>query len=76
MLATAIRTHDGSYEFLVLLLGLTNAPAAFEREIKAIFDHLLYVLVYLNDILIYNYILKDHQNYLKEVFELLKDKKL
>ncbi len=50
---TAFRTHEGLYEFLVLPFGLTNAPAAFQREMKAIFDLLPYVLVYLDDILIY-----------------------
>ena len=73
---TAFRTHKGLYEFLVLPFGLTNAPAAFQREMKAIFDHLPYVLVYLDDILVYSNSLEEHKAHLKEVLQLLKDKKL
>ena len=39
----------------MLPFGLSNAPAAFRREMRVIFDPLPFVLVYLDDILMYSY---------------------
>ena len=65
------RQHEGLYEFFVLPLGLTNAPAAFQREMKAIFDHLPFVVVYLDDILIYSKTPEEHTLHLRQVLQLL-----
>ena len=73
---TAFRTHEGLYEFMVLPFGLTNAPAAFQREMQAIFDHLPFVLVYLDDILVFSSSKEVHQGHLRKVLELLKEHKL
>lgn len=73
---TAIRTHKGLYKFLVLPFGLTNAPAAFQREMKAVFDHLKYVLVYLDDILIFSKSEDEHQRHLCELLGLLRQHRL
>ena len=62
---TAFRTHEGLYEFMVLLFGLTNAPAAFQREMKVMFDSLPFVLVYLDDILIYSKTAEEHKLHLR-----------
>ena len=51
---TAFRTPQGLFEFRVLALGLTNAPAAFQREMNRIFGHLDFVLVYLDNILVFS----------------------
>ena len=73
---TAFRTHEGLYEFLVLLFGLTNAPTAFQREMNVVFDHLDHVLVYLDDILVFSHSEEDHQRHLSEVLGLLRNHRL
>ena len=69
---TAFRTHEGLYEFKVLPFGLTNAPAAFQREMKAIFSHLPFVAVYLDDILVFSKTEAEHTSHLREVLETLR----
>lgn len=73
---TAFRTHEGLYEFLVLPFGLTNAPAAFQREMRAVFSHLPYVAVYLDDILIFSKTEAEHASHLEEVLRVLRSHKL
>jgi len=53
---TTFHTHYGAFEWSVMLFGLTNAPAAFQRFMNDVFSDLLdvCVVVYLDDILIYS----------------------
>ena len=75
---TAFRTHMGLFEYKVLPLGLSNAPAAFQREMQRLIGHLDFVLVYLDDILIFSRdpVFSRHTKHLRTVLELLRTHKL
>lgn len=68
---TAFRTRYGSYEFLVMHFGLTNAPATFQHFMNDTFYDLLdqFVAAYLDDLIIYTDSddLKDHIKQVREV---------
>ncbi len=73
---TAFRTHKGLFEFKVLSFGLTNAPAVFQREMNKVFGHLPFVLVYLDDILVFSKTPEEHVQHLRQVLEVLRREKL
>lgn len=68
---TAFCCHSGTYEFRVMPFGLTNAPATFQRLMNDIFRDLIgqFVLIYLDDILIYS---KRHEEHLEHCSAVLK----
>src|SRR5882724_8736519 len=53
----------GSFEFLVMPMGLTNTPATFQAFMNQIFQDMtdIFVVLYLNDILIFSDSLEDHR---------------
>ncbi|GJZ52943.1 putative reverse transcriptase domain-containing protein [Tanacetum coccineum] len=75
---TAFRTRYGNYEFQVMPFGLTNAPAVFmdlmNRVCKPYLDK--FVIVFIDDILIYSKNKKEHEEHLKTILELLKKEEL
>ncbi|RVW69261.1 Retrovirus-related Pol polyprotein from transposon 17.6 [Vitis vinifera] len=75
---TTCVTRYGSYEFLVMPFGLTNAPATFCTLMNKIFHPYLdkFVVVYLDDIVIYSNTLKEHEEHLRKVFKILRQNKL
>ncbi|GJR41748.1 putative reverse transcriptase domain-containing protein [Tanacetum coccineum] len=75
---TAFRTRYGHYEFQVMPFGLTNAPAVFmdlmNRVCKPYLDR--FVIVFIDDILIYSKSRNEHEGYLKLILRLLKKEEL
>eukprot|EP00253_Pinus_taeda_P021744 PITA_21744 len=75
---TTFRTRYGHYEFVVLLFGLTNAPATFMCLMNNIFHHYLerFVLIFIDDILIYSRTMEEHHEHLRMVLQTLPEHQL
>jgi len=71
---SAFRTRYGLYEYLVMPFGMCNAPATFQRTMNEIFREYLdiFVLVYLDDILIFSRTPAEHLKHLRIVLGVLR----
>ncbi|GBG80098.1 hypothetical protein CBR_g30465 [Chara braunii] len=74
---TAFKTRYGHFEWLVMPFGLMNAPATFQAAMTTEFRHMLdrFVLIYLDDVLVYSRSLEEHVEHLCTVLEPLRQAK-
>ena len=71
---TAFACSEGLFEYNVMPMGLSNAPATFQRTMAAILDEGIragFVVVFIDDILIFSKTLEDHEQHMKWLAETL-----
>lgn len=68
---TAFNTPMGQFQYKVMCFGLSNAPATFQRIMNNMFKDKAYVLVYLDDIIVFSKNKEDHIKHLEEVMQTL-----
>lgn len=75
---TVFRTRFGSFEYRVMPFGLCNAPATFQSLINTTFHDLvdLFVVAYLDDILIFSKTLEEHEENVRKVLTRLRERQL
>jgi hypothetical protein len=71
---TTFRTSYVHYEFMVLLFGLTNAPATFMCLMNNVLNKFMdkFVLVFIDDILIYSRNREEHEEHLRIILQVLR----
>jgi hypothetical protein len=75
---TAFKTKFGSYEWLVMPMGLSQAPSTFMHVMHYVLRKYIgiCVVVYFDDILVFSETLEDHVKHLRDVLQVLRDERL
>jgi hypothetical protein len=75
---TAFRTRYGLYEYIMMSFGLTNVPAYFMYLMNKVFMEYLdkFVVVFIDDILIFSKMMEEHEEHLRLVLEKLRSNQL
>ena len=73
---TAFVTPYGAYEYLVMPIGLANAPAQFTLPMNSVFCDLTCCVVFMVDSLVFSKTLEDHHKDLRSVLQRLRDNTL
>ena len=75
---TGFNTHLGHFEYLVMPFGLTNAPAVFQALVNDVLRDFLntFVMVYLDDILVFSKTLTEHSRHVRQVLQRLLENRL
>lgn len=75
---TTFRTRYGHYEYSMMPFGVTSTPGVFMEYMNRIFHAYLgrFVVVFIDDILIYSKSEEEHAEHLRIVLQVLKEKKL
>ncbi|HTS08815.1 MAG TPA: reverse transcriptase domain-containing protein [Candidatus Eisenbacteria bacterium] len=74
-LKTAFSTRNGHYHWNVLPFGLTNAPGGYQRRMNTVLAKFLdiFVVVYLDDVMIFSQTLEEHVDHVKQVLDALNE---
>ena len=78
VLGSFVKTNEGFFEWFVMPFGLTNAPRKFMRLMNEVLKNFIgkFVIVYLDDILIFSKTEGEHLNHLKSVMRRLQEENL
>lgn len=75
---TAFKTHHGHFQFRVMPFGVTNGPPTFQCVMNSVFSgpNRKYVVIFLDDILVFSHSLEEHEEHLRTVFSILRQNQL
>jgi Reverse transcriptase (RNA-dependent DNA polymerase)/RNase H-like domain found in reverse transcriptase/Integrase zinc binding domain/Integrase core domain/Chromo (CHRromatin Organisation MOdifier) domain len=72
---TAFVTHCGQFEYVVMPMGLCNAPSEFQRRMQKLLQPFLgkFAVVYIDDVLVFSKNMDEHLDHLEQIFKVMQD---